>query len=81
MLLLTDKILKQMVYTLSPVNHRWTLAMGTCHLSLQGLDQVLLHLPIFNTPWREFTIKNEAFYTLENWQIKSNQTSEVELGT
>ena len=31
--------------------------MGTCHLPLQGLDQVLLQLPIFNIPWREFTMQ------------------------
>ena len=34
------------------VNYQLALAMGTCHLSLQGLNQVLLQMLTFNTPWK-----------------------------
>ena len=36
--------------------------MGTCHLSLQGLNHVLLQLLIFSTLWKEFRAesRNEA---------------------
>ena len=32
------------------VNFKLALATGTCHLSLQGLKNVLLQLLVFNTP-------------------------------
>ena len=32
------------------VNYKLALAIGTCHLPLQGLNHVLLQLLIFNTP-------------------------------
>ena len=35
---------------ISNVNYELALTIGTCHLSLQGLNQVLLQLLIFNTP-------------------------------
>ena len=38
------------VFNLAPVNYKLALAIGTCHLPLQGLNQVLLQLLTFNTP-------------------------------
>ena len=32
------------------INYKLALAVGTCHLPLQGLSQVLLQLLTFNTP-------------------------------
>ena len=45
------------------INYKLSLAMGTCHLPLQGINQVLLQLLIFNTSWKELRVasKNEAF--------------------
>ena len=39
---------------------------GTCHLPLQGLNQVLLQLLTFNIPWKEFSVesRNEALCAL-----------------
>ena len=39
------------------------LQIGTSHLPLQGLNQVLLQLLIFNSPWKEFRVesRNAAF--------------------
>jgi len=39
-----------------PVNYKTALAMGTCHLPLQGLNHVLL---TFNTPGREFRMEHQ----------------------
>ena len=48
---------KPLVYNLSlvfqfarHVNYKLTLAMGTCHLLLQGLNRVLLQLLTFKIP-------------------------------
>ena len=40
------------------VNYKLALAIGTCHLPLQGLNQVLLQLLTFRTPWKEFRVEN-----------------------
>ena len=42
------------------------LQIGICHIPLQGLDQVLTQLLIFNTLWMEFRVenRNEAFCAL-----------------
>ena len=34
------------------VNHKLALAMTACHLSLEGLNHVLLQLLTSNTSWR-----------------------------
>ena len=38
------------------VNYKLALAMGTCHLPLQGSDCVLLRLLTFNNLWKEFKV-------------------------
>ena len=44
------------------INHKLALTVGTCHLPLRGLNQVLLQLLTFNTLWKEFRVerRNEA---------------------
>ena len=44
------------------INYNLALAVGTCHLPLQGLNQVVLQLLTFNTLWKELRIEsgNEA---------------------
>ena len=44
------------------INHKLALTVGTCHLPLRGLNQVLLQLLTFNTLWKEFRMerRNEA---------------------
>ena len=44
------------------INYKSALAVGTCHLLLQGLNQVLLQLLTSTTSWKEFRveIRNEA---------------------
>ena len=44
------------------INYNLALAVGTCHLPLQGLNQVVLQLLTFNTLWKEFRVEsgNEA---------------------
>ena len=47
------------------INYKLALAMGACHLPLQGLNQVLLQLLTFDTPWKESRVdsRNEALCT------------------
>ena len=49
------------------------LQTGTCHLPLQGLNQVPLQLMTFNSPWKKFTVKTwGTVYTGKNWQNSSS---------
>ena len=40
---------RRKLITVAPVHYTLALAMGACHLPLQGLNQVLLQLLTFNT--------------------------------
>ena len=40
------------------VNRKLALAMVTCLPPLQGSDNVLLQLLIFNTPWKQFRLES-----------------------
>ena len=53
------------ILLLSIDNHKLALAMGACHLTLQGLNHVLLLLLTSNTPWRA---EVGRFVILEHWQ-------------
>ena len=48
------------------VNYELAFSMGTCHLTLQRLNQVLLQQPTFNTLRKEFRVesRNEALCAL-----------------
>ena len=53
----------------------YQLQTGTCHLSLPGLNHVLLQLLIFKTLWNEFRVenRNEALCALgEIWHNRSS---------
>ena len=43
----------------------YSLAIGTSHLPIKGLNPVLQQVLIFDSPWREFTVESryEAVYT------------------
>ena len=40
------------------ISYKLALAMGTCHLPLQGLNHVLL---TFHTPWKEFGVQSRNY--------------------
>ena len=48
--------------------------IGTCHLPLQGLNQVLLYPLTFNTPWKELRVekRNETLCSGKNWKNRSS---------
>ena len=44
------------------------LQIGTCHLPLQESNHVLLHLLIFNTPWKEFRVESRNEVLCAQWK-------------
>ena len=55
------------------------LQIGTCHLPLQGFNQVLLWLLTFSTPWREFRSesRNEALCALEKLAEQTSRERDI----
>ena len=54
------------LWTKNSVNYKLAFALGACHLLLQELNQVLLQMLIFNTPWNKLRGKsrNETLLVL-----------------
>ena len=54
----------RILLTIVSVNYKLAIAIDPCHLPLQGLNQVLLQLLVFNTPWKDFRVdsRNEALH-------------------
>ena len=46
------------------INYKLVLAMGTCHVPLQGLNHVLLQLQIFTTLERSLGLRTEMRHSV-----------------
>ena len=67
---------KRKLFVNVSANNKLALAVGTCHLLLQGLNHMLLQLLTLSTHWREsrVEIRKEAPCALKNWQNRSSDS-------
>ena len=59
---------------ITSVKHKLALAMGACHLPLQGLNHVLLQWLTFDTPLKGFRVERRKKHSVlwEHWQDRSS---------
>ena len=76
---LTPRSVRAPLAILTIVNYKLALSIGTFHLPLQGLNQVLLRLLAFNTPLERVQGGEEIWGTLRSGKNGQNGSSDSEV--